>query len=290
MTLDQIRSELAHYRGYFPEDALREAIARPAEVTPFLLAALEEAAADPASLLERHPETYFLYLYAFYLLAQFRETRAYPLMLRFCAGAPEAVEDLAGDVVTEDLHNLLASVCDGDIEPLKALVAYEEADEFVRSAALHALITLMLEGALPRHVLTAYLGGLLRTLPEHETPLMAALLVNAVYTLHAPELLPEVEALYAAGRVDSNVIGLDEVRQTLALEEPDTLGRLRDEGYGYVEDALELLAVWACFNTGGQNAAAEVPQQPYVREMPKVGRNDPCPCGSGKKYKKCHGA
>ncbi|HPI33565.1 MAG TPA: SEC-C metal-binding domain-containing protein [candidate division Zixibacteria bacterium] len=24
--------------------------------------------------------------------------------------------------------------------------------------------------------------------------------------------------------------------------------------------------------------------------MPKVGRNDPCPCGSGKKYKKCHGA
>ncbi|MFL5839695.1 MAG: SEC-C metal-binding domain-containing protein, partial [Thermoleophilaceae bacterium] len=27
-----------------------------------------------------------------------------------------------------------------------------------------------------------------------------------------------------------------------------------------------------------------------VREEPKVGRNDPCPCGSGKKYKKCHGA
>jgi uncharacterized protein YecA (UPF0149 family) len=25
-------------------------------------------------------------------------------------------------------------------------------------------------------------------------------------------------------------------------------------------------------------------------ESPKVGRNDPCPCGSGKKYKKCHGA
>jgi hypothetical protein len=25
------------------------------------------------------------------------------------------------------------------------------------------------------------------------------------------------------------------------------------------------------------------------RDKPKVGRNDPCPCGSGKKYKKCHG-
>ncbi|HEX8980483.1 MAG TPA: preprotein translocase subunit SecA [Parasulfuritortus sp.] len=30
-------------------------------------------------------------------------------------------------------------------------------------------------------------------------------------------------------------------------------------------------------------------QQPFQRELPKVGRNDPCPCGSGKKYKHCHG-
>ncbi len=31
------------------------------------------------------------------------------------------------------------------------------------------------------------------------------------------------------------------------------------------------------------------PVTPYVREQPKVGRNQPCPCGSGKKYKHCHG-
>jgi preprotein translocase subunit SecA len=30
--------------------------------------------------------------------------------------------------------------------------------------------------------------------------------------------------------------------------------------------------------------------QTVVRQGDKVGRNDPCPCGSGKKYKKCHGA
>ena len=29
--------------------------------------------------------------------------------------------------------------------------------------------------------------------------------------------------------------------------------------------------------------------EPYRREEPKIGRNDPCPCGSGKKYKKCCG-
>jgi len=37
---------------------------------------------------------------------------------------------------------------------------------------------------------------------------------------------------------------------------------------------------------------AAAPERPatMVRDMPKVGRNDPCPCGSGKKYKHCHGA
>jgi preprotein translocase subunit SecA len=29
--------------------------------------------------------------------------------------------------------------------------------------------------------------------------------------------------------------------------------------------------------------------QPVVRGGPKIGRNSPCPCGSGKKYKQCHG-
>ena len=33
----------------------------------------------------------------------------------------------------------------------------------------------------------------------------------------------------------------------------------------------------------------EVEKKPYVRKGAKVGRNDPCPCGSGKKYKKCCG-
>ena len=46
----------------------------------------------------------------------------------------------------------------------------------------------------------------------------------------------------------------------------------------------------------GAGMAAGAPRQParpqveqFVREEPKVGRNDPCPCGSGRKYKHCHG-
>ncbi|MFT5722016.1 MAG: preprotein translocase subunit SecA [Motiliproteus sp.] len=44
---------------------------------------------------------------------------------------------------------------------------------------------------------------------------------------------------------------------------------------------------------GGQDGDEAEPAaehaQPYVREYPKVGRNEPCPCKSGKKYKQCHG-
>jgi preprotein translocase subunit SecA len=42
--------------------------------------------------------------------------------------------------------------------------------------------------------------------------------------------------------------------------------------------------------TNGEAAAEPEKQKTVRREQPKVGRNEPCPCGSGKKYKKCHGA
>jgi uncharacterized protein YecA (UPF0149 family) len=42
-----------------------------------------------------------------------------------------------------------------------------------------------------------------------------------------------------------------------------------------------------------EETPAEIPEPPehvpFRRESPKIGRNDPCPCGSGKKYKKCCG-
>ena len=48
------------------------------------------------------------------------------------------------------------------------------------------------------------------------------------------------------------------------------------------EDASSVLAASA----SEQEAEAH---QPYVRKEPKLGRNEPCWCGSGKKYKQCHG-
>ena len=78
---------------------------------------------------------------------------------------------------------------------------------------------------------------------------------------------------------------------------------------GGPEDTAGLVQFTARFNVDGKEQeyhetanfsrengrwvyAGQLPGQgtTYRRESPKVGRNDPCPCGSGKKYKKCHGA
>ncbi|HVC19338.1 MAG TPA: preprotein translocase subunit SecA [Vicinamibacterales bacterium] len=67
-------------------------------------------------------------------------------------------------------------------------------------------------------------------------------------------------------------------------------------------EAVPAFAGAAVAGGGGGAASAEAARQPpraggddakvhtIRRDTPKVGRNDPCPCGSGKKYKKCHGA
>ncbi len=41
--------------------------------------------------------------------------------------------------------------------------------------------------------------------------------------------------------------------------------------------------------SGGEGQQQEAQEEPFVREGRKVGRNEACPCGSGKKYKQCHG-
>jgi len=54
----------------------------------------------------------------------------------------------------------------------------------------------------------------------------------------------------------------------------------------------ESSAVTAAEPERNENDAADTRSEkvePFVRQGRKVGRNEPCPCGSGKKYKQCHG-
>jgi preprotein translocase subunit SecA len=72
-----------------------------------------------------------------------------------------------------------------------------------------------------------------------------------------------------------------------AAEEHDALRNLQYQHADAAASATEA-------SVDGQPAAepgaiAAEPVQPFVRGGAKVGRNDPCPCGSGRKYKQCHG-
>ncbi|WP_298845132.1 preprotein translocase subunit SecA [uncultured Salinicola sp.] len=86
--------------------------------------------------------------------------------------------------------------------------------------------------------------------------------------------------------------------QVRRQEEVEDLERQRREALEREKAASQSVheeAVTAARQTAeGAGEAADEPAedgaQPVRREGPKVGRNDPCPCGSGKKYKQCHGA
>jgi preprotein translocase subunit SecA len=55
------------------------------------------------------------------------------------------------------------------------------------------------------------------------------------------------------------------------------------------ELGASLVVIRDYFRAGNWRRAFEEVQKPFVREGPKIGRNDPCPCGSGRKFKKCCG-
>jgi hypothetical protein len=84
-----------------------QAIAQRERIIPALLHMLACAYQDIEHLIEKG---YMAHIYAMYLLAQFRESRAYPLIVQFFSMPGEITLEVTGDVVTEDLGGHHASV------------------------------------------------------------------------------------------------------------------------------------------------------------------------------------
>ena len=77
-----------------------------------------------------------------------------------------------------------------------------------------------------------------------------------------------------------------------AVEEKPAMSNVRYQHADYDEALAEATADASSGGVAagaGGEAAAAVATAPFVRAGQKVSRNDPCPCGSGKKYKHCHG-
>ena len=134
MKIQEILKELEFNYGVFPRTAVEEAIANQERIIPELLSIIEEAKLNVQASV--YQERYMAHIYAMYLLAQFREERAYPLIADFFSIPGKITLDLTGDVVTEDLSRILASVSHGDTSLMEQLVENEEANEYVRNAAL----------------------------------------------------------------------------------------------------------------------------------------------------------
>ena len=84
--------------------------------------------------------------------------------------------------------------------------------------------------------------------------------------------------------------------QVQRSDEAEEMERQRREQAAKQKMAFEHAESESMADSGAGNATGNAEEAPparpqtVVRDTPKVGRNDPCPCGSGKKYKQCHGA
>jgi Protein of unknown function (DUF1186)/SEC-C motif len=293
MELQQILTSLDRNAGRYERDAVSEATARCDEITPALLAVLEDIARDPEPFLD--DEDRIIHIYAMYLLAQFRETRAYPLLVKIFSAPGEFAFDLVGDTVTEGLGRILASVSGGDTSGMTALVENENANEYVRAAAMGGLLTLCACGSLTRDELMAYFSSLFNKLQR--TPGFAwDELANSCADLCPIQVMEDLRQAYEADLIDPSFIAWDDIEDALALGKERAMAKLQSE-YRLVSDVHEEMSWWHCFNEEQWSPVRDeflLPSEPAVvdpiyRTEPKVGRNEPCPCGSGKKIKKCCG-
>src|SRR3982751_1722933 len=125
MTTTAVLDDLHRPPPFFPATALRAAVAQQAEITPALL---ELLAAVQTRAVAGVDSDDLAWLYALFLLAQFRERRAYPVLVELASLPSPMVESLFGDVLTEDLAGLLASLAQGGPSGLHRLIENEEAD------------------------------------------------------------------------------------------------------------------------------------------------------------------
>ena len=109
------------------------------------------------------------------------------------------------------------------------------------------------------------------------------------YKREAYELFTEM-----LGRIKADVIGLLSKVQVRAEEDVEKVEEQRRQqvpmNFQHAEaSALSEEPVSAEEGMASDAQSDEAKSQPFVRTGRKVGRNEPCPCGSGKKYKQCHG-
>ncbi len=296
-----------------PFDAIRGCMCCIPEVAPGLLAAIARAAEAPVT---SQSELNLVY-YGVHILGAAREPRLQAPLLRLLRLPDEELEAvLSSDHVTT-VPQIALGAFDGDAQALFDLLWDAEANEYARMTVFGTVAYLTWQGRIPAETTRAALYRFDAERPIPEGDLGWNGWETAIELLGWEELAPLVAAAYADGRLDTGVSDLQWFRNALAAAAsaaPDDHSRFEDEGYGYIEDVLEAIAFPAPPLEGLVEVAANAlddeldddladaidePDEaeeisrwvadsaPRRNPLRHVGRNDPCPCGSGKKYKKC---
>jgi uncharacterized protein len=273
-----------------PREAMRWALGHWEEAAPRFVSKLRAFATGR----ERSDAAADEIFYILHLCGEKGETRAYEPLCRMIAEDPD-MEEWLGDATAETLPGILIKVFDGDVEPLRRAIETPGGDESGRAAALEALGYLVrAKGVLQDDEMRAYLRRLRRDASQRDESLFWLAWAIAAAGLGYDDLRIDVAVLRKDGYIDEHDFTLEDFDEIMASahRDPDGLTGFREIRIFPFDDAEGTLEAWSAsgedvVEEDASFAGDDWPEAPYVNPFRGVGRNDPCPCGSGKKYKKC---
>ena len=275
--------------GRLPVEAIRAAQANRETMVPVFLRTIDD-------FLElREPVDPDALFFMFHLLGEWREKSAYWPLAVFLRLPPEVLDSILGDCITETSHRVMAAVFDGDPEPLYAIIRDPEADEFVRAKMCQTIAMLTRRGELPRDATAGFLRDCFAQLEPKQDCYVWSGWVDAVAWLGLTELKPLVQQAFLRGSIDPMWLTLKDFEGDLqySVDHPDADPLHADGDLTLFGDTVAEMSGWDGFQPKAPGNATSDWRLPTFAGMPhreplrKVGRNDPCPCGSGKKFKKC---
>jgi hypothetical protein len=231
--------------------------------------------------------------FVFHLLGEWREKSAYRPMAKFLRISDGALELILGDAKTVTCHRVMAAVFDGDPNPLYEIVHDKDADEYIRSGMCQAIAMLTWQGDLPRAEAAQFFRDCYARFDPEDYCFVRHGWLDAIAWLGLVDLKPLVREAFECGAIDPTWLTFEDFEQDLrhAIDHPGAPPLHPAGDLSLFGDTIEELADWDCFKPKARTSGKPIPPSSfYVPErniFRKVGRNDPCPCGSGKKFKKC---
>jgi hypothetical protein len=229
-----------------------------------------------------------------HLMCQMRERRAFLPLLALLRQDPDMLEAALGDTLIDTLPRILVGVFDGDPTALEDLLVDRGADGSCRWSAIDAGLGLHLRDRIDAARVIRMLTRIADAGMDREDAAWVGW-VKACGMIDDAALLARARAMIADGRIAPTGFGADELEAEIA-NGAGARQRTLDET-APIDDAAALMSTWYGFTEAGIAAGRKaatlggsVGSDTYVNPYRDVGRNDPCPCGSGKKFKRCHGA